>query len=202
MVALNFNSQMHSPEYGTIPQLPPGKGYRGMIVKTEGVANKNGQGSHLALTLQVVDGPLTGKQQIDRLNLFNSSEKTVEIANKQLSAYCHVTGVFMIQDTDQLCGKPFTFDVEEQADNPQYTHVVAIYDAQGNKPGQSGSTQQSAPQAPPPQAAPPAPAADPVWSPPAASGSTQQSPPAANPAPPGGWGAPQPSAAPAGWGNK
>ena len=148
MVAYSFNSQQHQPSYGGGGGLPPGK-YKGVIVdsRQENV-EKNGQitGGYLALDLTPIEGPLAGTKQTDRLNLHNTNPKVVEIANKQLSAYCHVLGKFQFNDTSELHNIPFLFEVgyqkgEEPSEaKPQggYTEVKSIRDINGNEPGKAG----------------------------------------------------------------
>lgn len=148
MVALAFNAQLHQPQYGGGGGgLPPGK-YKGVIVNSskEDVV-KNGQvvGGYLALDLTPIDGPLKDQKHTDRLNLMHTNPTTVEIANKQLSAYCHVTGVFQFEDTAQLHGKPFLFEIgyqkgqepTQEKPNGGYTEVKEIRDLAGNLPGKA-----------------------------------------------------------------
>lgn len=159
MVALNFNAQQFDPRYGGGGGLPAGK-YKGVIVNTVSSENKDRTGGYLALELTPVEGPLAGSKHTDRLNLWHSNPQTVEIANKQLSAYCHVLGVFQVADSQQLCNIPFIFEIGPQKDNPQFTQVVAIYDVNGNEPGKAGSGPQpgagAAPQGQPQGGFPPA----------------------------------------------
>jgi hypothetical protein len=186
MVAFSFNAQQFSPRYGGGgEQLPPGK-YKGVIVDATPQNTTDAQGhvkgGYLALTLTPIEGALAGQKQIDRLNLHHTNPKTVEIANEQMSAYCHVLNVLNPTDTMQLCNIPFMFEIgwqkgnepSEQRPNGGYTEVKAIYDANGNPPGKAGAGPQVAPQQPPAQ--PPAQVA-PASQPPA------QQPPQA------GWGA-------------
>lgn len=140
MVAYSFASNQHDPSYGSSGGLPAGK-FKVVIASTKGVPTKNGDGQYLALELKVIEGPQTGGTQTDRLNLFNSNPDTVRIANGQLSAYCHVTGKFQFQDTDELCNIPFWVEIGPQK-NGEYTEVKKLYDINGNEPGKAGAGQQ------------------------------------------------------------
>lgn len=227
MVAFSFNAQQYTPRYGGGgEQLPPGEKYKGVIVNAEPVNTTdnmgNVKGGYLALTITPIEGPMQGQKHIDRLNLHHTNPKTVEIANEQLSAYCHVLGVFNIQDTAQLCNIPFLFDIgwqrgqEPSQDRPNggYTEVKAIYDINGNAPGKAGAgapagqpAQQPPPQTPPPAGVAPAsapPAGQWGGAPPQQPGQPPQQPPAAQPPAGGQWGqqppAQPPAAAPSGWG--
>jgi hypothetical protein len=53
---------------------------------------------------------------VDRLNLHNKSPQAVEIANKQLAAYCAVTGVFAFNATEELHNKPFVVEIGPRKD--------------------------------------------------------------------------------------
>ena len=231
MVAFTFNAQQHQPRYGGGgEQLPPGEKYKGVIVAAEPVNTTdqagNVKGGYLAFTLTPIEGALAGMKHIDRLNLHHTNPKTVEIANEQMSAYCHVLGVFNVQDTNQLLNIPFLFDIgwqkgqepSQERPNGGFTEVKAIYDINGNAPGKAGSGPQptAAPQTPPPAGvAPqsPPPAQPPAQQPPAQQWGGQPAPAQQPPAQPPAqqWGGqqqppaqqppaqPQP-AAPAGWG--
>lgn len=150
MVAFAFNAAAHKPSYGGgSGGLPPGK-YKGVIVdsRLENV-EKAGvvTGGYMAFDLTPIEGPLAGSKQTDRLNLNNSNPKVVEIANGQLSAYCHVLNMHQWQDTAQLHNIPFYFEIgfqkghEPTAEKPEggYTEVKGIYDLNGNPPGKAGA---------------------------------------------------------------
>lgn len=138
MVAYAFNSQGIDPNYGGPGGLPVGK-HPVTITKTEAKPTRDNQGGYIQFTLTAFDGPNKGMSTFDNLNLHNKSQQAVEIANKQLAAYCAVTGVFHFQDTDELMNKPFVIEIAQQRDNPQYTEVVALFDMNGNEPGKAGS---------------------------------------------------------------
>lgn len=159
MVAYAFNAQQYEPKYGGGGGLPVGK-YKVRICDSRAEPTKDGQGGYLAFDLTPIEGPLVGQIQTDRLNLHNKSSVAVEIANKQLSAYCHVLGKFTFQDTRELHDIPFIAEIRPQKNDPNFTEVGAIWDINGNEPGKAGAGP-VAPQggftgAPPPQAGPPA----------------------------------------------
>lgn len=229
MVAFAFSTAQHTPQYGGSSGLPAGK-YKGVIVNSslENV-EKAGQivGGYMLLELTPIEGPLMGQKQADRLNLNHVNPKTVEIANKQLSAYCHVLNVHNMTATEQLHNIPFWFEVGPQKNDPQYTEIKGIWDINGNEPGKAGAGPQTQTQAaPPPAGAPPAgappagvaatggwggapaaaapPAADPNAGQPPANGAWGGQPAAGAPAAaPGGWSqgaAPAAGSPPPGWG--
>lgn len=196
---------------------PPLADYHVRIVESEFKPVKDTPNAgFLELTMEILDpGPYAGRKIPYRLNMIHPNAQTVDIAYRQLSAVCHVTGQFQIQDSRQLHNIPFVATIGPQANNPQYANVFAVKDINGVVPGKAGATQaapapaQAPPAAaapwgaPPPAAAPAAPwgapapaapaaaaAAAPAWGPPPVA----QAPPAAAPAP--AW-TPSPAAAPA-----
>lgn len=203
-----FNAQQFDPTQG-VGGLPIGK-HPVVVDSSEVKPNKENNGGYLQLNLKIIDGPQTGTVGAYRLNLYHSNQQTVEIAHRQLSAVCHVTGVFMLQDSAQLHNIPFIVEVGPQKNDAQYTEVKKVFDINGNEPGKAGqghAPAQPAAAAPQgfaqqqPQQQPQQPPAQAAWGTPAGQ---QQAPQGNAPA----WGqqpAQQPAAAPAGapaWGNQ
>lgn len=207
-----FNAQNYNPEQST-GGLPIGK-HPVVVDSSEVKPNKENNGGYLQLNLKIIDGPQTGTVGAYRLNLYHSNQQTVEIAHRHLSAVCHVTGQFMLQDSAQLHNIPFIVEVGPQKNDAQYTEVKKVFDIQGNEPGKAGHGQAAAQpaQAPAgfaPQQPAQQPAAAPAWGAPAWGQAPQQQPAAAPQQPQGApaWGqqapaqqpAQAPAAAPAGW---
>jgi hypothetical protein len=138
MPQFQFNSQGIDPQYGGAGGLPIGK-HPVVIIASALKPTKDGQGGYMELQLQAIDGPAKGLVAFDRLNLHNKSAQAVEIANKQLAAYCHVTGVFAFNATEELHNKPFVVEMKPRSDNPNQTEVGALFDINGNEPGKAGS---------------------------------------------------------------
>ena len=197
-----FNAQQFDPTQGG-GSLPVGR-HPVIIESSEVKANKANDGGYLQLNLKLIDGPQMGTTGAYRLNLYHSNPQTAEIAHRQLSAICHVIGVFNVQDSQQLHNIPFIVEVGlqkgEEAAQKGYTEVKKVFDINGNEPGKAGQG---------------APAAQPQQQPAAQGGFGQQQPaqqPAAQPqgnAPAWGGGQPaqqQPQGAPAGnapaWGQQ
>ena len=91
---------------------------------------------------------------VKRYNLWHDNPQTVEIAQKQLSALCHATGIFKLDWTNQgaaLRGARGTMEVVNQTkknaegkyEETGYVEVKKVYDAAGNEPGKPA--QQAAP---------------------------------------------------------
>jgi len=196
-----FNAQQYDPTQG-VGSLPIGK-HPVIIESSEVKANKANDGGYLQLNLRIIDGPQQGTTGAYRLNLYHSNQQTVEIAHRQLSAICHVIGVFQVTDSSQLHNLPFLIEVGPQKNDPQYTEVKKVFDMNGNEPGKAGAgapaaqPQQQQPQGQPNGAWGGAPQGQQQQ--PAQGGGWQQ--PAQQPAQGGGWqqgGQPAQGGAPAG----
>lgn len=176
-----FNAKDYNPEQGA-GQLPIGK-HPVVIESSEVKANKANDGGYLQLNLRIIDGPNAGLTGPHRLNLYHASQETCDIANRQLSAICHVTNVYEVTDSAALHNIPFVVEVTPQKNEPKYTQVSKVFDINGNEPGKA-PTGQAQPQQQPQQQQQ-APANNGQW------GGQQQAP--ANNAQPagGGWGQPQ-----------
>lgn len=78
------------------------------IMRTEIKATAANDGQNmLVLHVQALDLPYKGQDNAIRLNLYNRNAMAVDIAQRQLSSICHVTGRMTITDADQLIGAPF-----------------------------------------------------------------------------------------------
>lgn len=132
-----FNAQQYDPSQG-VGSLPIGK-HPVVVESSEVKANKANDGGYLQLNLRIIDGPQQGTTGAYRLNLYHSNQQTVEIAHRQLSAICHVIGVFQVTDSSQLHNLPFLIEVGPQKNDPQYTEVKKVFDMNGNEPGKAGA---------------------------------------------------------------
>lgn len=153
-----FNARNIPPASVGVSQLPvsdPKLGHLVVITDSEVKPTKAGDGGLLELTCTIIDGEHKGASGTYRLNLWNPSEKARNIANAQMSALCHVTGVFDVQDSRQLHDKPFRVIVALQKGNEEnknneagYTEIKGVKDANGNDPGKTnaGGMQQAQPQ--------------------------------------------------------
>lgn len=143
-----FDATKVDPSQG-IGQLPIGSKLPVVVIDSEVKPTKDNSGGYIQYVLQVQQGEHAGRKGAYRMNMYNSSDAARRVAESQQSALCHVTGVFQLQDTQQLHNIPFLIDVVAQAD-PKYTEVKAVYDINGNEPGrahqQNHQQQQSQPQ--------------------------------------------------------
>ena len=105
MSQLNFDANQVKPAEAFEP-LPKGW-YNMRISESETKPTKAEGGAYLQLTVEVIDGQYANRKVFDRLNLWNANPVASEIAQRRLSAYCHATGVMMLQDSQRLHGIPF-----------------------------------------------------------------------------------------------
>lgn len=104
-----FNAEEIEPQ-GSFDPIPAGW-YTVMIVASEMKPTKNGSGEYLQLRLDIIDGEYEGRVLFDRLNLRNSNQTAVEIAQRQLSAICRAVGVMQPQDSSDLHDRPLRVKV-------------------------------------------------------------------------------------------
>jgi hypothetical protein len=112
--------------------LPPGK-YLVQITATEIKQTSAGDGGMFCVTYKADVGSI-----VQRFNLWNKNEQAVKIANGQLSALCHATGIFRINFADEgkaLIGGRCMIEVVPQKERPEYTEVGLVLDINGNEPG-------------------------------------------------------------------
>jgi len=132
--------------------LPAGD-YAIVITESDMKATKNNRGQYLQMILEVIDGPLKGRKVWDRLNLVNPNNTAVEIAQRQLSALCHATGVMSVTDSAQLHNIPVVARIAYKPAEGSYgaTNEVKGYKPTGNKAAPQASNQsahtEAAPQA-------------------------------------------------------
>lgn len=135
-----FNPNNYNPEQSA-GQLPLGK-HPVVIESSEVKANKANDGGYLQFNLKIIDGPNAGITGPYRLNLYHADQTTCEIANRQLSAVCHVVNVFGdLTSTDPLHNIPFIVEVVPQKNKPEYTQVSKVFDINGNEPGKAPAGQ-------------------------------------------------------------
>jgi HflK protein len=99
---------------GGAEPIPAGK-YKAMIVKGEwkknGPGAKDINGKQMSFTFEVCAGEHKGHRIYVNLNLVNASAVAVKIAQAELSAICHATGVMRPQQPAQLLNIPMVIGV-------------------------------------------------------------------------------------------
>lgn len=128
-----FDANQFNPATGGGGQL--GVGFHKVIIEASEVKpTAANDGGMIAYTLRCIEGPEQGGSQAYRLNMWNASDKAREIAQSQQSALCFVTGVFYVEDTQQLHNIPFYVEVVKQKNDEKYTEIRAVFDVNGCPP--------------------------------------------------------------------
>lgn len=197
-VQLSFDAAGITPNSGNPPPIPLAE-YNVLISDSNkmDVAGSQDGSAYLQFDLKIIDGPLAGRVQPDRMNLWNANPKTVEIAKERLSAYCHLTGKFKIANTQEYHGIPFRAIIGPQIekDGPnkglpsdKYSEIKELKTTTGERPGKGGvaapTPGTAAPQFGAPVSTPPPPAATPQFGPPVVQNGFTPPPPVAAPPPP------------------
>lgn len=108
--------------------LPAGK-YLAVITESEMKPTKAGTGSYLQLTFEILEGQFKGRKVWARLNLANSNEMTVKIAQAELSAICRAVGVLAPNDSVELHNLPLVITVKckKRDDTGDVTNEIKGY---------------------------------------------------------------------------
>lgn len=126
----SFDASTVQPQQGaTVP--PPGH-YPFTISNTSIVPTKDNTGGMFVVEFTTPAGVIS-----NRYNLWNQNSQAVEIAQKQLSALCHATGIFKLDWQNEgaaLRGARGTLEVGKQKDT-EYMEVKKVFDVSGNEPG-------------------------------------------------------------------
>jgi hypothetical protein len=109
MTELNFDSTVVEPT-GKFTPIPMDD-YLAIITDSEMKDTKKGDGKYLLLTYEVIEGEFKGRKIFETLNLINSNQTAVEIAQRALSAVCRATGVLHPKDSSELHGNPLVISV-------------------------------------------------------------------------------------------
>lgn len=165
-----FEANSVDPSSG-FPVVPAGK-YLAQIVHSEMKDTKDRTGKYLQFEIEIIDGPEKGHKIFDRLNLYNSNDTAVQIAQRTLSAVCHATGVMSVSDSEQLHARRMIIEVRIEPGKGQYrdqNRVVGYFppDGSGSAPAAAFVTTAGATQTQPVQqaarSAPPTTGSAPPW---------------------------------------
>lgn len=152
MSSFNFNAHtVKANDPDAIGNVWPAGEWPCVLVGAEPAPSKTEGNGYMKLTVQMIDGPLKNSTNIVRLNLWNTNQKAVEIAQGDLSALCHATGVFLLNSLDDfklMFNKPFNTVWKPQSEKPEYTefkgfkpHGPAVAAGGGQQPAQQPAQQ-------------------------------------------------------------
>lgn len=134
-LGMNFDANAVEPS-APIELLQPGD-YPAQIVQSEMKDTSKGDGGErLSLEFDIIDGPAKGRKLWAGLNLKNANPKTVEIAQRELSAICHAVGKLNVNDSEELHFKPMlvTVKVVPATTERAAKNEIKGYKALSNKP--------------------------------------------------------------------
>ena len=124
MPELNFDSNKIEP-VGSFEPVPVGD-YIAVISASEKKANSKGTGEFLQLTYTIVDGEFKGRKIFDRLNIRNDNTQAQEIAQRTLSAICHIVNVPHPKMSEELHDKPMMITVAIRPAKGEYAESNII----------------------------------------------------------------------------
>jgi hypothetical protein len=145
MANLNgFNANQVDPATDFEP-IPAGK-YVAVVTASEMKPTKNGNGSYLELTFQVIEGEFKNRLLWARLNLDNPNPLTVKIARSELAAVCKAVGVLTPHDSTELHNLPLQLKVgmKRREDTGELTNEIKGY-AKKMSPAPAPQAQSDAP---------------------------------------------------------
>lgn len=139
-----FDASQFAPEQTAGMKHPTGN-FPATISATSIEASKDQQSGMFVVEFTTPAGTI-----VKRYGLWHSNPQTVEIANKQLSALCHATGIFKLDwqnDGAALRNARCTIEVGDQIDRTTkqpngYVEVKKVFDVNGVEPGKAPQTGQ------------------------------------------------------------
>ena len=109
------------PEQAEFGAIPAGD-YVVIAIASEEKPTKKGDGSYVQFTFEVVDGAFKGRKIFSRLNLNNPNPVAMEIAQKELGAFCRAVGIMKPTDSSELHNKPILVTVDVEVDERKRTN--------------------------------------------------------------------------------
>lgn len=180
-----FDANQHEPSAGF--SVVPADTYDLEVADTSIDDLKDDKGQTFVVKSKITTGQYAGQFLFKRYNLWNKmSAENARISHNELSALCHVTGIFKIDMSNGgkgLVGGRYKGRVTNDG---QYNEIKEVFDANGNKPNKAGTGYAPAQTAP---VASSTPGAAGGWGAPAAAGLVGAPAAPAAPAafPPAGW---------------
>ena len=113
-----FDSNQHE-DMANFEPIPAGE-YVVQVTDSDIKDTKDGTGKYIKLEMTVLKGEFKGRKIWNNLNIINKNPVAVEIAQKELATICRAVGKSVIQDTQELHGKPFIMKVRIVPAKGQY----------------------------------------------------------------------------------
>lgn len=108
---------------GDFTPIPPGE-YVVQIEASDIKDAKTHGNRFIELEVVIIEGPEAGRKLTDRLNLWNSNQKAVDIAQRSMNALCVAVGKLAVQDTNELHGIPMLAVVKVDPAKPYFKDGV------------------------------------------------------------------------------
>lgn len=91
--------------------IPDGTVANAVITSTEWKETKDKTGGYLALKIEIIDGNYKGRFIFENLNLQNSNEVAVRIAQETLAKICKAIGKEQVQNSEELHNIPMNIKI-------------------------------------------------------------------------------------------
>jgi hypothetical protein len=129
-----FDANQVEPTAALDP-IPAGK-YPAVITESQMKPTKNGAGSYLQLTFQIIEGDYRNRVLWARLNLDNPNGTAMKIAQAELSAVCRAVGVLVPRDSTELHNLPLVIHVrcKKRPDTGELTNEIKGYAKKDSPP--------------------------------------------------------------------
>ena len=115
MAQLNFDaSSVQSTS--SFEALPAGD-YPAIITQSEMKTTKAGDGTYLALTIELQGNGASGRKHWHNLNIRNKNPTAVEISQKHLKEICDAIGLAGVGDSSEMHNKPLVVKLGAKMDN-------------------------------------------------------------------------------------
>lgn len=153
MPQFEFDATTHvAPPAPSREPLPRGM-YQVIVMASDIKQTQAGTGSFIELTLQIIDGPYSGRRVWDRLNVSNPNKVAEDIGKRQLQELVLATGVKKMTVTEQLHDIPVLAEIDLDRKDPSRNRVAGYASLSSNLASQGA---RPVPAASPPSAAKPA----------------------------------------------
>lgn len=122
------NTKDNHEYLGDFTPIPIGE-YIAQIIKSPRVENSKKTGFFIALSWKILSINQQGREHIDRLNLWNPSEKAVKIANKAANSISKACGKVGSKDSEEWHGIPVKLTFTKVKDTADGSTDISKYEA-------------------------------------------------------------------------
>ena len=135
-----FDAEQQEPLDDFSP-IPAGD-YPAVITDSKIKPTKDGRGSYLEFTFEILEGEFKGRKLWARLNLNNPNETAVKIAKSELSSICRAVNVMRPKDSCELHDLPLSITVKlkKRSDTGEMQNEIKGYASKSEAAKQSAET--------------------------------------------------------------